>query len=100
MFAGTAPPQPPFIILSFNEGIGSPHPPRIERRLDFLRLVLFLLRLCLLVVENKAKPLEKNCFKLLIIYINNKIIKLHTWLIKVQSQYCYPLMQVEVGHLY
>lgn len=71
MSDGTAPPQPPFIIRCFmvNPPLkGSPHPPRIERLLEerFLwRLVLVRLRLCLLEVVNR----EKNCFRLLIIYI-------------------------------
>lgn len=38
MSVGTAPPHPPFIKPPFvvEGSIGSPHPPRIERRVDCL----------------------------------------------------------------
>ena len=65
---GGASPHPPFIIPGVFV-IGSPHPPRILGRLLLLRLVLFFLILRFFEKENKDKPLEKNCFKLFIIYI-------------------------------
>jgi hypothetical protein len=74
MSAGTAPPQPPFITPPFIVGSeGSPHPPRIKRRLE----LLFLLRLVLVFLflsffENLNR--EKNRLKVPIIYIKNKII--------------------------
>lgn len=67
---GKAPPHPPFMIyLLLIEDTGSPHPPRITRRL--VRLFCFLLRLelrfLLLVVEKGFKK-EKNLVSFIITY--------------------------------
>lgn len=85
------PPHPPFITFLLSiEGVGSPHPPRIIRRVVrlcfFCRLVL---RLFLRVVEKGFKE-EINLINPIIIYSNIFII--------IHSQYYHRMIVVQVNH--
>lgn len=62
---GKAPPHPPFMTYSLSgKETGSPHPPRITRRLVRL-LRLFCLLVCRLFLEKGFKD-EKNLVKFII----------------------------------
>ena len=91
---GKAPPHPPFIIyLLLIEDTGSPHPPRITRRL--VRLFCFLLRLeprLFLLLAEKGFKKEKNLVNPIILYIKIFII--------IQSQYYYQMILAVVSHQY
>lgn len=87
MSVGTGPPQPPFIIMPLSkldvldDKTGSPHPPRIKRRLEW-RLLLSRLLDCLRLYFFDPVNREKNFFKVLIIYNKNKIYFKYKWNLK------------------